>query len=451
MGINCDPKDYRSYMREVETCSHSSNDWDKYSFADFLAHCPHFIRNPDDATEHGQLNYSFLHKLRDRAKESLLDTGCEASPANLARLDPFLTYSPRGPWQIARTFGTLNPAFITFEAMDFCCKTVVAAVEREEGQDIKMIESDTVTKVLQKILPVVNDDTDNAPHSKYEKLISGDGVMTVCASWFLNTELNMQNIRSCEAYHIAIPLGGMCVRIAEGQFMHHQIALAAGTIGKSYRSPIDNTVGFRQHPREFSFAASLDSKMFIEYPERFFIAENTRGGAYIGGKGNQYVTEGVRVTDESDLEWQHVVENISISGKLGDRSIIPILQGYDEARKPFRKRHIDVRGTWYPQDFAGRLHDSSEFVDVRSEQMFVGQAALRVLFEFNRSPPTLDLDKMSTQNKMALRQQNYHCHQTSQLVYDKHNGRREIRSHHIWGDQHPGLASLEQGLQSVKA
>lgn len=266
---------------------------------------------------------------------------------------------------------------------------------------------------------------------------------------YLLAPCRASTFRGFDRCNVEIMFGGDAVRYSEGQIMHHQIALADGSIGRTHMRGLDNTIGFRQLSQEFVIQAFTDHKAMIERYDAYIWAESTRGGIGIGGKGNRYVNENVQVWPKEESFAAAVHDRLGDSSLLGDNSVIACLAGYNHARDPFKDGHWDMRGNWKIEDFVNELHESHEFVKVRQSPMYAGQFIFNFVFEqnINYEPPRKDIDKMSFADKKVLRRMNYHVHQTTQRC---HGGTREIKSKHLWGDQYPGLALIEQGLTTTK-
>jgi len=249
--------------------------------------------------------------------------------------------------------------------------------------------------------------------------------------------------------NVEIMFGGDVMRPFEGQIMHHQIALAGGAVGTTYMSGMDNTIGFRQLSQDFVIQAFIDHKAMIERIDAYYIAEATRGGIAIGGKGNRWNNEGVQVYPNDNARSATVHERFGDSSLMGDSSVIASLAGYNHARRPFKSNHWDARGNWKIGDFVNDLHESHEFLEVRPFPMYDGQFVINYVYgsSIRYEPPRKDVSKMSFQDKTVLRRMNYHVHQTTQRC---NGGAKTIKSHHLWGDQLPGLSTLEQGLTTTK-
>jgi hypothetical protein len=277
------------------------------------------------------------------------------------------------------------------------------------------------------------------------------GAMGAAARVVLMQTVSLQGLQRWYDNDIAIPFGGMNARLSERQRFFSQIATADGELGKTYFSGFDNTIGFDQHSQHFSIQAFMSHKVMLSDVSKFYIAEYTRGGPKIGGKGCYYVNEGIYLLDGSD-ESENIRDHITDGQRLGDYSNLPILQSYNVAIEGQGFRHADIRGNWHNEDFVGRLHNSAEFMKQRPRPMYSGQFFINHLFgdQLKNSVPAIPLDKLSFANTTALRRNNRHIHQTTVWHYHPVKGEQEKRSHHPWGDQYPGLALKEQSLEPIR-
>lgn len=249
--------------------------------------------------------------------------------------------------------------------------------------------------------------------------------------------------------NVEILFGGDLFRPFEGQLMHSQIGLAEGPVGTEWTHGMDNMISFQPLSEKFVVMAQVRHKAMIERLDAFYIAEYTRGGIGVGGKGNRYINEGIQVWPNDNPYANSVHERIGISSLMGDHSLIACLAGYNHARKPFRTKNLDIRGNWKVADFVGKLHESHDFMVTRPVPMYDAQFITNYVYggDFNYDPPRKRLGTMSFQDKESLRQTNYIVHQTTQLCND---GKKRIRSHHPWNEQEPGLVTREQGLEPTK-
>lgn len=257
----------------------------------------------------------------------------------------------------------------------------------------------------------------------------------------LMTSVDMKNIRGFDRCNIDIPLGGDWVRPFEEQMMHHQIALIGGPIGTAYLSGIDNTIGFRQIPQEFVVQAFIDHKAMIERTDGFWIAGNTRGGVFLGGKGRRYANEGIPVYPRSAAGADRLHEAFGNGAAMGDHSVFALLAGYNHARRPFKDQHFDLRGNWKTANFIGKLHESVEFVKLQPVPMYDAQFIFNFVYELLYDPPRKREELMSFRDKQQLLQNNYIVHQTTQRCNN-----REEPGVHPWGYHGPGMRAMHEGM-----
>lgn len=209
-----DPGAYRSELRNVKD----------ESFVKALIKTDIFYKLPGDEKD-GEINTERLEELLQFIKNNIRDGTLELSFYSLFAIDPLLTFypefiTPDPKCTFAKTFGTLNPGVTPTYVMTFCCKTVVEAVKREmHADDISTMQKDQIETVLKKIIPCRKTNP-TPPHDEFKQLIKENDALDICSNWFLEADLNITNIKSCERYHIAIPLNVTTVHPVETRYSY---------------------------------------------------------------------------------------------------------------------------------------------------------------------------------------------------------------------------------------
>jgi len=267
----------------------------------------------------------------------------------------------------------------------------------------------------------------------------------------LNTQLSLiEN-------HIPPLFGGTIFRNSETQWSQAWAGTVRGPIGNVYvnGNGFDNIASHDSVLKQIKFETSITMTPWITDPRMHAVMLNVRGLDKIGGKGNEYVNQGIPRTATSD--WTDKVTSIMTDGaRMGHTyTNVACLQSLNTAHETNYARHVDIRGDWKYADWAMRVEDPQAFLQRgswHSRPMYDGQAMLVDTF-FPNSIDPIPLRQMdySYANIAGLRQQNHVCSQTTVSVFDPNlpGGYRLLQSHHLWGDQLPDLCSREQGMAYI--
>lgn len=267
----------------------------------------------------------------------------------------------------------------------------------------------------------------------------------------------LQAIDSWTEHDVAIPLGGSIYRPFHEQWMESMIVLGDGAIGTTNFAGLDNTVSFDDKSQHITVQLFTHFRTWISKRRKFLIAPFIRGLQAIGGKGNRYINEDIdgisHNTAEWDTpEWHEMMETFGSGEKMGDFSMIPVLQSYNSAiENQFKNRHIDMRGNFHREDFVGRMHVSTDFVDERDYPMYSNQFLTNMLYKFNdRNLPRIDFSTFNFDAAADRARVNNLAHQGTQFVWDVlQNDWRRISSSTLWGEEDYDVLKKQNSSSSV--
>lgn len=274
---------------------------------------------------------------------------------------------------------------------------------------------------------------------RYNDSFNKQFLMGVAARVVLLTEICLQSITGYFDNDISIPLGAMAMRPHETQGAHCAIALASGQIGKTYFSGYDNTVSFDPNAQHYDVQAFCWMKAMVADNKKYHMLPMVRGGNFEGGKGHLFVnqitsgkTNRQRLITDAEL-----VEEVSrCNGRaLGDYSIIAGLCSYNSACEKNTRTHLDVRNTYRPENFVGRLTNApDDFVTQSKELHYSCAPILNYLFEWDNGEGKQRQDSLNFVQMMKRAARNYHIHEGVTDVNDPVKGWVRMRGHGVWGN-----------------
>jgi hypothetical protein len=314
---------------------------------------------------------------------------------------------------------------------------------------------------------------DNAKHSisgmnwMIKTLIKGNStekfVEQMAIMLAYNQFITLRGIQSWIENDVAIPLGGRIFRPFETQFAESMPMLADGEIGNTFFSGLDNTIQFDQSTQHFQTQVFTYFKVWIDKRDKFYMAPYVRGLQILGGKGNKYINNDPHhggVVPVGSAVWNEMMSDAfgdmyaSVGEKLKDYSMIPVLQSLNEAvEDDFRKRHLDIRGYWDPEDYVTRLHNSESFLAHRRAQpMYDNQFLINHIFPQFTTARIQPLDRQiaSFDDVANHRRMNFAVHQTTQFyVNEKTMEWEETHSSHMWGRELDGIVGIQSSASAV--
>lgn len=277
---------------------------------------------------------------------------------------------------------------------------------------------------------------------------------------FKHQLISLRCIEGWAENDIAIPLGGYNFRPFETQFMESMSFVANGEVGKTYMSDMRKLVGFDQAAQQFDIGVDCQFKTMITNTMNFYVFPFTRGLQILGGKGNRYINESDdrpgEIAQWNTPKWKELMRVFGDGEQMGAFSVIPVLTSYTAAIEDgFEERHRDLRGHWKEEDFYSRMHISTDFAaNLRETPMYDNQLLTNLLYpEMLKSPVRSYAanKRESSFNDIAdARMQNYHVHQTTQLVLDPRTlDWTEIKSSHMWGDERDNIVGVQNSTYRV--
>lgn len=279
----------------------------------------------------------------------------------------------------------------------------------------------------------------------------------IAARLVLLQEVSLQSIDSWTEHNVAIPLGGSVYRPFHEQWMESMIVLGDGAIGNTHFAGLDNTVSFDDKSQHITVQLFTHFRTWITQRRKFLMAPFIRGLQVIGGKGNRYINEDIDGISHNTAEamspkWDEMMETFGNGEKMGDFSMIPVLQSYNSAiENQFRDRHIDMRGNFHREDFVGRMHVSTDFVDERDYPMYSNQFLTNMLYKFyDRSLPPISFSTFNFDAAADRARVNNLAHQGTQFVWDVLlNDWRRISSSTLWGEEDYDVLRKQNSSSSV--
>ena len=277
--------------------------------------------------------------------------------------------------------------------------------------------------------------------------------------------VTLNGLQSWHENDVALPFSGRCFRPFETQFMESAIITADGPIGNTYFSGIDNTVAFDQGLQHFTMQFFTYFKVWIDNRAKFCMAPYIRGLQIIGGKGNKYINDHPNMG--ALIEWGTEAWNDeigeaftdmykSVGEKLGDFSIIPVMQSLNDAvENDFKVRHIDLRAFWDQNSFVSRLHDAPQsFTSMNFHPMYDNQFLINHVFpQFTtQSIETLQRNSANFDEVSARRRVNFAVHQTTELyVNETTKDWEEVESSHYWEREGNGIVGIQTSVSAITA
>jgi len=278
-----------------------------------------------------------------------------------------------------------------------------------------------------------------------------EGITGVAARALLLQSMCLQGLFRLHEKDIPVPLCVINFRPIETLYAYSIIALAAGPVGTTFFSGFDNTQGNDQHSKHTSLQFFMRHATHISERAKFYIMENVRGGAEIGGKGNLYFNEGIDIFDESAASIR-VVANFGDAAKMGHYSNIATLAGYNVAIEGLGDAtEIDIRGNNHTPEYAGRLTDTTDFPALRAHVMYPGQNFIRRALgdALDVANPQFATTQLSFGEKSQLRENNRVC-SAGTVWFTNARGEEEMQAGtHLFGIQTPSRMKEEQSLADV--
>jgi hypothetical protein len=270
--------------------------------------------------------------------------------------------------------------------------------------------------------------------------------------------ITLQNLRAFSVNNIPLPLSALILRPWEMQIMHSLVATIRSPIGKTLvgSEGLDKLVTYRTQQDAFFIEGSIRSATKIFNHRGFHILRYVRGGARLGGKGNEFVNAGTTPYAPDHFE-ENVLSRLGRGDLLGNRSNLAVLQGI--CCKPGKgENYFDVRATgdFSQVEFDGRRMDYAKYrrthAAIIGKPAFVGQAVLATVLGFSSRPQArFGPTEQTFRNTRRLRRENYVVAQTNVRVYDRYttDNYKIKQSHHLWGDQLPGMRGRESSEHAL--
>jgi hypothetical protein len=274
----------------------------------------------------------------------------------------------------------------------------------------------------------------------------------------LSVTLTLQNLRAFAVNNIPLPLGALILRPWEMQIMHSMVATVREPIGETMigSEGMDKLVSYRTLQDAFFIEGSIRSATKILNHRGFHILRDVRGGKRLGGKGNDFINAGTSPYAPDHWE-ENVLSRLGRGDLLGNRSNIAVLQGL-RCEPGNGKAHFDIRtiGGFSQVEFDGRRLDFARYKRTHAAEIgrpeYVGQAVIGTVLKLAARPqPKFGPSEASFRNTRRMRQHNYVVSKTNVRMYDRYSPDhyKITQSHHMWGDQLPGLRTLESSEHAL--
>jgi hypothetical protein len=272
----------------------------------------------------------------------------------------------------------------------------------------------------------------------------------ICARFLYSQTINIPVLESFYANNIAIPFGGTNLRPAETQAMTSQVMHSAEKVGQLHWNGVGHTVGFDQYSQHYNIQVFWSCRPLYDDPKNFLVMHFNRGDQIAGGKGNKYCNDQVDLLNGSTAA-REIKEAFKASAgeHLIHNSNIPALAGYNYAIDERGKFHMDLRGNWRPEDFQGRMTESEHFQRMAQTLNYDGQPLINMIFDTFGPPQKTYPEKLTYAQFAELQGRNFHLHRPTMIVFDSSGNRREDASHHPWGREQDGLATMQQSMDPV--
>lgn len=252
----------------------------------------------------------------------------------------------------------------------------------------------------------------------------------------LYSRINLQTLTAWFDNNIAIPFGAMCIRPFETQVCTSAIAVAEGPLGLTYFSGLDNHVSFDTSLQHYNVQAFCQCAPVVENDKKFLVLPAVQGGAFLGGKGHNFVNQNSHMLIQ-DMENVKKAIETNNGVELGEYSIIATLTSYNSAVEKQQYHHMDLRNNYRRENFVGRLQNSErDFVDERPSLTYCAAPILNTLFNWNHPVTNEMMSDLSFAQYMYQRSHNYHIHETLYQEFDvvKGCGWVNTKSYHPWGE-----------------